>query len=88
MLPISSILDFNTVSEISKKGYSRIPVYDSERKNIIGLLHSKDLTFIDPDDKKPLKTIIEFYNHPLIYTEADERLNNVLNRFKNGKQLG
>ena len=57
MLPITSILDFNTLSEISKKGYSRIPVYDSERKNIVGLLHTKDLTFVDPDDKKPLKNI-------------------------------
>lgn len=85
MLPITSILDFNTLSEISKKGYSRIPVYDSERKNVVGLLHTKDLTFVDPDDKKPLKTIIEFYRHPLVHTDADEKLNNVLNHFKNGK---
>lgn len=85
MLPITSILDFSTVSEISNKGYSRIPVYDSERKNIVGLLHSKDLTFIDPDDKKPLKTIIEFYKHPLIHTDSDEILNNVLSHFKCGK---
>lgn len=85
MLPITSILDFNTLSEISKKGYSRIPVYDNERKNIVGLLHTKDLTFVDPDDKKPLKTIIEFYRHSLVHTDADEKLNNVLNHFKYGK---
>lgn len=85
MLPITAILDFKTVSEISKKGYSRIPVYDSYPANIVAILHSKDLTFIDPDHKKPLRTIIEFYKHPLIYTEADERLHNVLNCFKSGK---
>ena len=85
MLPITAILDFNTLSEISKKGYSRIPVYDNERKNVVGLLHTKDLTFVDPDDKKPLKTIIEFYRHSLVHTDADEKLNNVLNHFKYGK---
>lgn len=85
MLPINSILDFNTLSEISKKGYSRIPVFDTERKNVVGLLHTKDLTFVDPDDKKPLKTIIEFYRHTLVHTDADEKLNNVLNCFKEGQ---
>jgi metal transporter CNNM len=87
MLPISAVLDFNTVSEISKRGYSRIPVYDTERKNIVALMHAKDLAFVDPDDKKPLKTVIEFYKHPLIHTYADETLNNVLNHFKHGMTL-
>lgn len=85
MLPITATLDFKTVSLISKKGYSRIPVYDSYLTNIVALLHSKDLTFIDPDDKKPLRTIIEFYKHPLLHVEADERLYNVLNCFKTGR---
>lgn len=87
MLPISAVLDFNTVSEISKRGYSRIPVFDTERKNIVALLHAKDLAFVDPDDKKPLKTVIEFYKHPLIHTYADETLNNVLNHFKHGNTI-
>ena len=84
MLPINAVLDFNTVSEVSKKGYSRIPVYDGERKNIVALLHVKDLAFIDLDDETPLKTVIDFYKHQLIHTYEDETLNNVLNHFKHG----
>lgn len=84
MLPITAILDFNTVSEISKKGYSRIPVYDGDRKNVCALLHAKDLAFIDPDDNTPLRTVIEFYKHQLIHTYEDETLNNLLNHFRLG----
>lgn len=84
MLPINAVLDFHTVSEVSKKGYSRIPVYDGERKNIVALLHVKDLAFIDLDDETPLKTVIDFYKHQLIHTYEDETLNNVLNHFKLG----
>ncbi|RWS25879.1 metal transporter CNNM4-like protein [Leptotrombidium deliense] len=88
MLPESAVLDFQTVSEIQRQGYSRIPVYrNNERRDIIALLHAKDLAFVDPDDipPTPLKTLIDYYKHPLIHTFEDETLNNVLNHFKQGK---
>lgn len=85
MLPITATLDFNTVSEISKRGYSRIPVYDGDRKNIVALLHAKDLAFVDPDDNKPLKTHVEFYRHQLVHTYEDESLFNLLNDMRLGK---
>ncbi|RWS17424.1 metal transporter CNNM4-like protein [Dinothrombium tinctorium] len=88
MLPETAVLDFQTVSEIQRQGYSRIPVYrNNERRDIIGLLHAKDLAFVDPDDvpPTPLKTIIDYYKHPLIHVFEDDTLNNVLNNFKQGK---
>jgi len=54
LLPLNAYLDFQTVSEIQRRGYSRIPVYDGDRKNIIALFHAKDLAFVDPDDVTPL----------------------------------
>merc|ERR1719312_1784134 len=59
MLPLESTLDFETVSEIKAQGYSRIPVYEKERTNIVYILFAKDLLFIDPDDKKPMEEIIQ-----------------------------
>lgn len=85
MLPLTATLDFNTVSEISKRGYSRIPVYEVDRKNIVALLHAKDLAFVDPDDNKPLKTHVEFYRHQLVHTYEDESLFNLLNDMRLGK---
>lgn len=38
-----------TLSEIFKSGYSRIPVYGVDRHDIIGLILTKDLIFLDAD---------------------------------------
>ncbi|KAI1289698.1 Metal transporter CNNM2 [Halotydeus destructor] len=85
MLSLQSILDFDMISQIQKQGYSRIPVYDEDRKNIVALFHAKDLAFVDPDDKMPLQTLIGFYKHPLIYTNEATTLDLVLEEFKNGR---
>ena len=63
MLPLKSFLNFETVSEIREQGYSRIPIYDGDRSNILHILFAKDLMFIDPDDNMPLAMVCEFYNN-------------------------
>lgn len=85
MVPYTAILNFETMSEIMKQGYSRIPVFDGDRNNIVALLNIKDLAFVDPDDNSPLKTLCEFYNHPINYVFEDETLDVMLNEFKKGK---
>ena len=57
MLPIKSVLNFETVSEIREQGYSRIPVFDGDRANIVHILFAKDLMFIDPDDNMPIAMV-------------------------------
>lgn len=84
MLPIDTILDFHVINEINKYGYSRIPVYDADRKNVIAIFHSKDLALIDPDDNTPLRTVIEFYKHPVALTYEETTLDVVLEEFKLG----
>ena len=37
------------LSLIFKGGYSRIPVFDRDRSDIVGLILAKDLIFIDPE---------------------------------------
>ena len=86
LLPLQTILDFDTISDIKTQGYSRIPVYDGERENIVHILLAKDLLFIDPDDKKPLEEICNFYNKPFVRAEKDKPLNQMLNEFKTGEK--
>ena len=50
------------------------------------ILLAKDLLFIDPDDKKPLEEICNFYNKPFIRAEKDKPLNQMLNEFKTGEK--
>ncbi|KAJ8703796.1 hypothetical protein PYW07_013090 [Mythimna separata] len=84
MLPINSILDFETMSEIVKSGYSRIPVYEGARGNIITVLFIKDLAFVDPDDNTPLRTLCQYYQNPCNFVFEDVTLDVMLKQFKEG----
>uniref|UniRef100_A0A3P9IVC3 Metal transporter n=1 Tax=Oryzias latipes TaxID=8090 RepID=A0A3P9IVC3_ORYLA len=85
MIQADAVLDFNTMSEIMESGYTRIPVYDEERTNIVDILYVKDLAFVDPDDCTNLKTITKFYNHPVHFVFHDTKLDAMLEEFKKGK---
>ncbi|XP_048379045.1 metal transporter CNNM4-like [Stegostoma tigrinum] len=85
MVSSDAILDFSTMSEIMETGYTRIPVYEQEKSNIVDILYVKDLAFVDPDDCVPLKTITKFYSHPLHFVFYDTRLDTMLEEFKQGK---
>lgn len=50
-----------TLSIIFKKGFSRIPVFGKDHNDVIGLLFTKDLIFIDPDDETPLKNFVQIF---------------------------
>ncbi|KAL0616326.1 Metal transporter CNNM1 [Plecturocebus cupreus] len=83
MLRSDAVLDFATVSEILRSGYTRIPVYEGDqRHNIVDILFVKDLAFVDPDDCTPLLTVTRFYNRPLHCVFNDTRLDTVLEEFK------
>ncbi|XP_016132723.1 metal transporter CNNM3 isoform X2 [Sinocyclocheilus grahami] len=84
MLPSTAVLDFNTMSEIMQSGYTRVPVYEEERSNIIEILYVKDLALVDPEDRTPMTTITKFYNHPLHFVFNDTKLDAMLEEFKKG----
>ncbi|KAF3851420.1 hypothetical protein F7725_013192 [Dissostichus mawsoni] len=84
MMQCDAVLDFNTMSEIMESGYTRIPVYEHERSNIVDILYVKDLAFVDPDDCTTLKTITKFYNHPVHFVFHDTKLDSMLEEFKKG----
>ncbi|MGH0117182.1 UNVERIFIED_CONTAM: hypothetical protein FKN15_046103 [Acipenser sinensis] len=86
MIAGDAILDFSTMSEIMESGYTRIPVFEGERSNIVDLLFVKDLAFVDPDDSTPLKTITKFYSHPLHFVFNDTKLDTMLEEFKKGSK--
>ncbi|XP_030638747.1 metal transporter CNNM1-like [Chanos chanos] len=85
MLSSDALLDFSTMSEIMQSGYTRIPVYENDRSNIVDILFVKDLAFVDPDDCTPLKTITQFYRHPMHCVFNDTKLDAMLEEFKKGK---
>lgn len=84
MLDQDSTLDFETLTRISKTGYSRVPVYQHHRHTIVALLNVRDLTFVNPCDCTPLHTLISSNKHPLHFFPADTTLDVVLHIFKAG----
>ncbi|XP_066506906.1 metal transporter CNNM3 isoform X2 [Hoplias malabaricus] len=84
MLPSTAVLDFGTMSEIMQSGYTRVPVYEEERSNIVEILYVKDLALVDPEDRTPMSTITKFYNHPLHFVFNDTKLDAMLEEFKKG----
>ncbi|XP_028273671.1 metal transporter CNNM3 [Parambassis ranga] len=84
MLASSAILDFSTMSEIMQSGYTRVPIYEEERSNIVEILYVKDLALVDPEDCTPMTTITKFYNHPLHFVFNDTKLDAMLEEFKKG----
>ncbi|KAK3931496.1 Metal transporter CNNM2 [Frankliniella fusca] len=84
MLPYDAILDFETVSEIMKSGFSRVPVYEGSRTNIVTMLYIKDLAFVDPDDETPLKTLCSFYKNECNFVYEDTTLDVMFKQFKDG----
>ncbi|XP_028131005.1 unextended protein [Diabrotica virgifera virgifera] len=86
MLDYEAILDFETVSEIMKSGFSRIPVFEGTRLNIVTMLYIKDLAFVDPDDNTPLKTLCQFYQNPCNFVFEDVTLDVMFKIFKEGNK--
>ncbi|KAI3363197.1 hypothetical protein L3Q82_011834, partial [Scortum barcoo] len=85
MLSSDAVLDFCTMSDVMQSGFTRIPVYENVRSNIVDILFVKDLAFVDPDDCTPLKTITQFYKHPMHCVFNDTKLDVMLEEFKRGK---
>lgn len=49
MLEINSIIDNSLLKRIYVEGYSRIPIYEGERENIVGVLMARDLILLSSE---------------------------------------
>eukprot|EP00512_Aurantiochytrium_limacinum_P003877 CAMPEP_0171496948 /NCGR_PEP_ID=MMETSP0958-20121227/6989_1 /TAXON_ID=87120 /ORGANISM="Aurantiochytrium limacinum, Strain ATCCMYA-1381" /LENGTH=732 /DNA_ID=CAMNT_0012031115 /DNA_START=408 /DNA_END=2607 /DNA_ORIENTATION=- len=86
MLPASQVLDFETMSKIFQHGYSRIPVYqDGDRNKIVGLLLTKDLILIDPEDCTTVSSVIQFFGRPVYYLWPETKVSEALALFRSGR---
>lgn len=86
MLPIDSIMDFETISKIMDSGYSRIPVFEEDRTNILSVLYIKDLAFVDPEENTQLRVLCEYYQNPCHFVYDDTTLDIMFKQFKEGNR--
>lgn len=82
MLSARDVLSYKTLSEIFKSGYSRIPVYEANKDDIIGLILVKDLLFVDPEDATPLKNFVQLFGRQPTLVWQDDTLGLALAGFR------
>ena len=85
MLGVDDKLSFDTIGKIFKTGYSRIPIFEISRNNIVGLLFVKDLIFLDPEDCVPVRSFIQIFGRNVHQVWPDDILGDVLAVLKMGK---
>lgn len=65
------------LDKIFASGYSRIPVWERDQNDIVGLLLTKDLLFVDPDDEIPLKSFLSVFARSIESVHPDQKLTEV-----------
>ncbi|KAJ1673177.1 hypothetical protein EV182_005746, partial [Spiromyces aspiralis] len=81
MIDANSCLDRSLMTEILRRGHSRVPVYEHSRDNIIGVLLVKSLILLDPDDSVPVRDVKIL---PIPSVTPDISLYDILNTFQEG----
>jgi putative hemolysin len=71
---INAKSDLDTILQnIRKNIYTRLPVYDGTKDNVIGILYVKDIAIDYADDKK-VKIEIENYLRPITFIDENEKI--------------
>ncbi|CAF1181229.1 unnamed protein product [Rotaria sordida] len=64
MLEADRVVDDELVLTVHGYGYSRIPVYEKQRDNIIGLVNIRDFALLDTESGKfTVRSVMNFYKH-------------------------
>ena len=85
MLDISTELNHKTLRDIYSKGFSRIPVYDRTKDNIVGVLMARDLILINPDKALiTLKQLSSIVIRDVVAIDCNDKLEPLMGFFKRG----
>ncbi|CAG5132105.1 unnamed protein product [Candidula unifasciata] len=89
MLDINAKLDYEIMNDILTHGHSRVPVFETDRNNIVALLLTKTLIKLDPEDAVPVRSLIgdERYSRSALFVNHNMPLFDLLNLFQTGKNV-
>ncbi|KAI9995960.1 hypothetical protein PInf_013138 [Phytophthora infestans] len=69
---------------IYNNGYSRIPVWNKDRNDVVGIVFTKDLIYVDPNEDVPLMTFARVFAVAAHRIWLDAQLGEILSVFKMG----
>ena len=85
MLSAGDRFDFATVVKVFRSGFSRIPVYRNGLHDVVGLLFTKDLIFIDPEDSSGVDQFINIFGRQLLTFWHTDSVGEVFRKMKEAK---
>ncbi|KPI87080.1 hypothetical protein ABL78_3842 [Leptomonas seymouri] len=85
MLEANERLNEETIQLISDHGHSRIPVYQTSKNNVIGVLFAKDLLMANPQENTKVLLLVKFYNRRCHVVPSETKLISMLKYFQTGK---
>ncbi|CAJ1007852.1 putative Cyclin M transmembrane N-terminal domain containing protein [Leishmania naiffi] len=85
MLEANERLSEETIQLISDRGHSRIPVYQTTKNNVIGVLFAKDLLMANPQENTKVLLLVKFYNRRCHVVPSETKLISMLRYFQTGK---
>ncbi|CAG9582142.1 conserved hypothetical protein [Leishmania major strain Friedlin] len=85
MLEANERLSEETIQLISDRGHSRIPVYQTTKNNVIGVLFAKDLLMANPQENTKVLLLVKFYNRRCHVVPSETKLISMLKYFQTGK---
>lgn len=85
MLEANERLNEEIIQLISESGHSRIPVYQNNKNNIIGVLFAKDLLLVDPQECTKVMVLLKFYDRRCHVVSSETKLISMLKYFQTGR---
>ena len=73
-LSINDKLDFRALSNIFKSGFSRIPVLGRDENHVVGMILTKDLILIDPEEEHTVKAAMQLFGRNVHQIFPDMKL--------------
>ena len=84
MLQQNELLNFETIVRIYNSGFSRIPVYNRQRNDIVGIIHIKDLMITDPNDELSVRKLLDLFKKNVTYCYRTDNLYKMFDIFRRG----
>ncbi len=78
-LDAEKIIDEELLHQIREKGFSRIPVFQDKKDNLVGILYSKELIGFSLDEPKKVGEVCN--KHSLIQIDGSTNLDELFNMF-------
>lgn len=91
-LSVDTRLDRACLKRILRRGHSRIPIYEHEKRNVVAIVLVKQLLLVDPSEALPVYAIIKRKKRSHkkkvaspVYVSQDCRLIDLINEFQLGR---